>query len=416
MGALCALAQHCSRMHSIIPSKKIGIDTWISICYNAGVLGVILCAAWPCGCCTELHQAASHTYYIPMKVRYALLAVAALLTPAFAADNTVDPFTGVPALSAKRLSGSFTAGYNTNYSGRGLVVTHSVAEGDSSEFAALKLKYDVGKKDLLSFESTIAYTAVSSGHTLYGNPNASYKTVYGQAYQTIYSQLSGVYDHATASAYASQGAKDYADANYGKAKIKQANIENEFVVMTAVRYTRPMWNVAMGHDFIHGGLLGVMAKHYRDQGASCVNEVFITPTITPAPWFEAGVTTRYSFQGITGWWFEPQATFKAPIIGTPEDVKVAAMLTFGLSATADYFDREYFACTNGVQAYWIKLSTPWFASKNLIITPSVSFNWAGRASIKANKMSEFREYSGNPTNTPFKNFGVVGGISATYVF
>ena len=360
-----------------------------------------------------------------MKVRYALLAVAALLTPAFAADNTVDPFTGVPALSAKRLSGSLTAAYASNYTGRGLVVTHSVAEGDSAESAALKLKYDVGKKDLLSFESTIAYTAVSSGHTLYGNPNASYGTVYGQAYQNAYSQiyngaLQEGYSHVEAAARASMAApgkaKEYADANYGKAKIKQANIENEFAVVTAARYTRPLWNVAVGHDFIHGGLLGVMAKHYRDQGASCVNEVFITPTITPAPWFEAGVTTRYSFQGITGWWFEPQATFKAPIIGTPEDVKVAAVLTFALSATADYFEREYFACTNGVQAYWIKLSTPWFASKNLIITPSVSFNWAGRASIKANKMSEFRKYSGDPNNTPFKNFGVVAGVSATCVF
>ena len=360
-----------------------------------------------------------------MKVRYALLAVAALLSPAFAAETTPDAFAGVPALSAKRVSGSLTAGYNTNYTGRGLVISHSVAEGDSSEFAALKLKYDVGKKDLLSFESTLAYTTVSSGHTLYGNPNASYATVYGQAYQGYYSQyyngaLDKGFSHDAATAFASTNApgdaKKYADANYGKAKIKQANIENEFVVVTAMRYTRPKWNVAVGHDFIHGGLLGVMAKHYRDQGASCVNEVFITPAITPVPWFDASVTTRFSFQGITGWWFEPQANFKAPIIGTAEDVKVAGMLTFGLSATADYFSREYFACTNGVQAYWIKLSTPWFASKDLIITPSVSFNWAGRASIKANKMSEYRKYSGNPNNTPFRNFGVVGGISATYVF
>lgn len=336
-----------------------------------------------------------------MKVRYTLLAVAALLTPAFAADSTTDPLANEPALSCKRLSGAFTAGYNSNYSGRGLVVTHSVAEGDSSEFAALKLKYDVGKKDFLSFESTIAYTAVSSGHTLYGNPLLSPEAIYYGALQKGASH---------------EQALQAAQANYGTARIGKRNIENEFAVVTAARYTQPLWNVAVGHDFIHGGLLGVMAKHYRDQGASCVNEVFISPTITPAPWFEAGVTTRFSFQGITGWWFEPQATFKLPIIGEPDNVKMAGLITLGMSATADYFESRYFACSNGGQAYWIKLSTPYFVSKEFIITPSLSFNWAGRASIKANKCSEIKAASGNPNNVPFKNFGVIAGISCTYTF
>ena len=345
-----------------------------------------------------------------MKVRFALLAVAALLTPAFAATTTTDPFTGVPALSAKRLSGSLTAAYASNYTGRGLVVSHSVAEVDSAESAVLKLKYDVGKKDLLSFESTVAYTAVSSGHTLYGNPNVGYGVLAGQA--TAGALAAGM-PMDMAQAYGQQ----YAAENYGKKKIGVKNIENEFAVVTAARYTRPLWNVAVGHDFIHGGLLGVMAKHYRDQGASCVNEVFITPTITPTPWFEASVTTRYSFQGITGWWFEPQATFKAPVFGTPQQANsMVALLTFGMSATADYFESRYFACSNGGQAYWIKLSTPYFASKNFIIVPSVSFHWAGRASIKANKMSEVRAATGDSNNVPFKNFGVVAGVSATYVF
>lgn len=347
-----------------------------------------------------------------MKVRYALLAVAALLTPALAATPTTtpDPLDGVPALSAKRLSGSLTAAYASNYTGRGLVVTHSVAEGDSAESAVLKLKYDVGKKDLLSFESTIAYTAVSSGHTLYGNPNVSPNVLAGQA---MMGAIANGMPQEMAQAYGQQ----YAAENYGKTKIGAMNIENEFAVMTAVRYTRPMWNVAVGHDFIHGGLLGVMAKHYRSQGASCVNEVFITPTITPAPWFEAGVTTRFSFQGITGWWFEPQATFKAPVFGVPQTKNsMVALLSFGLSATADYFESRYFACSNGAQAYWIKLTMPYYASEKLIIAPSLSCNWAGRASIKANKCSKVKMATENQSNVPFKNFGVVAGVSATYVF
>lgn len=354
-----------------------------------------------------------------MKVRYALLAVAALLSPAFAASTTNDPFAGEPALSCKRISGSLTAGYSTNYTGRGLVVSHSVAEGDSSEMLALNLKYDFGRKSYWSFENTVAYTMVSSGHTLYGNPNYGYGPLYAGAYAQAYAQaMQATNNPAMADNMAASFADDYASANSQK-KIKKANIENEFAVVTAFRYTRPMWNVAFGHDFIHGGLLGVMAKHYRDQGASCVNEVFISPTITPAPWFEAGVTTRYSFQGITGWWFEPKVTFKAPIFGEPQKQEansMAALLTFGMSATADYFASRYFACSNGGQAYWIQLSTPWFVNKSLILTPSLSFNWAGRASIKANKMSEFRKATGDANNVPFKNFGIVAGISATYKF
>ena len=352
-------------------------------------------------------------YYRIMKVRSTLLAVAALLTPAFAAEDT-NSLAGVPTISGQRLSGSLSVGYNTNYSGRGIVISHSVAEGDSSEYAALHLTYDVGAKSLWTVESTVAYTMVSSGHTLYGNPRFG-------------ARLSGMAGMQYAAGMVNAGLLDPADAGYAAAKyasemrhrpIKQANIENEFAVVTALKYTQKYWNVSFGHDFIHGGLLGVMAKHYRDQGASCVNEVFITPMVTPAPWVEAGVTTRFSFQGITGWWFEPHVTLKAPVIGTPEDPTMVALLTLGMSATADYFDDPYFACSNGGQAWWIKLSLPYFVneSKSLIITPSVSFNWLGRGAIKANKSSEFKRYSENPHNVPFRNFGVVAGVSCTYKF
>ena len=43
---------------------------------------------------------------------------------------------------------------------------------------------------------------------------------------------------------------------------------------------------------------------------------------------------------IYGWWFEPQVTFKAPLIDTPENVKLAAKLDLGASFTADYFSAE----------------------------------------------------------------------------
>ncbi len=329
-----------------------------------------------------------------MKIRFTLLTAALLAMPALPTVAAEDAFANEPALSKARLKGSLTAGYNTNYVGRGIVISHSVAEGDSSEFAALKLNYDIGKEGRWSIDSTLAYTTVTSGHTLYGNPH------FGPTYKALgayYAAMTG-------------GSNPY------DGPIKENNIENEFAVITALKYTRTKWNIAFGHDFIHGGLLGVMAKAYRDQGASNVNEVFITPEWTPAPWVSVGCSVRFSFQGITGWWFEPYATFKAPIIGTPENPKLVGVCTFALSATADYFDSRYFACANGTQAFWIKLSTPWFVRDNLILTPSVSFHWCGKGALKANKASEYRMYSENSTFTPFRNFGVVAGVSCTLTF
>ena len=317
-----------------------------------------------------------------MNIRFALLAAALITSQAMAESAPAPDFTVEPALSRARLTGSLTAGYATNYSGRGYVVSHAAAQGDSVVLTALKLNYDIGKKDLWSIDSTIAYQAPCSGHTLYGNPRVV---------------VNGVVTPYT---------------------IGARNIENEFAVVTAAKYKRDKWNISMGHDFVHGGLLGVMAKHYHNQGASCVNEFFIAPEWTPAAWVAAGVKTSFSVQGVHGWWFEPYVTFKAPLIGPKEDVKVAAMLTFALSATADYFDGRYNACDNGTQAFWIKLATPWFVTdkKNFIITPSVSFNWLGEGGLKGNQNSEAKHYTENPSYEPFRNFGVVGSISATYTF
>lgn len=363
-----------------------------------------------------------------MKIRYALLA-AALLAPAYA--GTTEPQVEVKeAPAAKRLSGSATFGYDTNYTGRGYVVSHSVAEGDSVLYGALKLNYDIGKPGQWTLGSTIAYQVPTSGHTLYGNPSIGPNIAAGAVDQTIMGTLMGqdmseAAAQATLAGIKAQNATLPTGATYNdtvkaaqKKKIKQANIENQFTVLTEAKYTSTtgLWNVALGHNFTRGGLLGVLAKHYRDQGASVVNEVFIAPEWTPYKWLSIGVKTSYSFQGITGWWFEPYVTAKAPIIGTPEDIKLLGVLTLGMSATADYFADPYNACGNGSQAFWIKFSTPWFVKDNFIITPSISFNWLGKGGIDANKGSEFRHYTENPTMVPFKNFGVVAGVSATYMF
>ena len=76
-----------------------------------------------------------------MKLSYTLIAAALLSTTALAGTPAV---TLEQAPEFKRLSGSLTGGYATNYTGRGYVVSHSVAEGDSVLFAALKTSYDFG--------------------------------------------------------------------------------------------------------------------------------------------------------------------------------------------------------------------------------------------------------------------------------
>ena len=314
-----------------------------------------------------------------------MLAVAAMLAPVMAAEPiSAESFAKLPALSAKRLTGSLTAGYDSNYVGRGLVISHSVAEGDSSELVALKMNYDVGhKQQQWSVDSTIAYRMVSSGHTMYG-PDP-------------YSKLSE------------------------KQHIPARNVENEFVVMTALKYSGKYGHVSLGHEFVHGGLLGAFAKHFREQSASCVNEVFLETVYEPVKWVEIGHTLRLSFQGVQGWWFEPYVTFKAPIIGTPEHLKMAGLLTFAMSATANYFDEGHHANANGTQAFWIKLSTPYFVNKHFVVTPSVSFNWLGSGAQKAAHTSSLRQKTAmvgmeDPTLVPYRNFAVVAGVNCSYVF
>lgn len=324
-----------------------------------------------------------------MKIRNAILA-AALAMPALAGTEAPIIETVAPTPAAKKLSGSLTVGYDSNYTGRGYVVSHSVAQGDSVVYTALKSNYDIGKPGCWSIDSTIAYKIPTSGHTLYGG---SVKAAQPMPIAP------GVVAPAGTSI-----------------PIPVKNIENEFDVLTAVKYSSPTekWNVSFGHQFTHGGLLGVMAKHYRDQGASVINEVYVAPEWTPYKWLSMGLQTNYSFQGIQGWWFQPYLTVKAPIIGTPEDLTLLGVVTVGASFTYGYFDEAYEACANGCQAVWIKLSTPWFVKDNFIITPSVSFNWLGDGGQKANKVSATRPI--NPNAIPFRNFGVVAGVSATYTF
>ncbi|MGN0869278.1 MAG: hypothetical protein ACI4O9_07115 [Akkermansia sp.] len=345
-----------------------------------------------------------------MKRSLTLLCLSALSALASAQPSTDNDFAALPTVSAKRVSGSLTLGYDTLGNDRGVVLSHSVVEGDGSPFASLKLNYDFGRKGGWSYDSIIYYRDVTSGHRLYGNPTYGPQTAaaIGAGYALRQGLTPGTPQF---DAVANQVA-----AKYRNTHVKQANCEPEIAFVNDLRYTQEKWNVSFGHTFIHGGILGVMAKHFRHQGASCVNEAFIRPELTPYKWVSAGVTTRYSFSGIDGWWFEPDITFKAPLIGTEDNVKVAAVLKLAMTATANYFNHTDAANGNGSQAYYTKLYLPWMVNDHLTITPGIGLHWAGRGAVRCNEKSAYARACNNNDFKPFRNFAVVGTIMCTYSF
>lgn len=324
------------------------------------------------------------------------------LSVSSAAD--VSSFDSLPALSSKRLSGSLTIGYDTLANDRGVVLSHSVLGGDGSPIGALKYNYDFGKQGKWSFDGMVYFRDVTSAHRLYSNPNFGEAFAQGYVHQK-YPMLP-------------VGSPAYNDAvqKMTQTPVKQANAESQWVLQNGMKYTEDKWNVAFGHSFIRGGVLGVFAKHFRRQGASTLNEFFITPEWTPAPWFSLGCSVRYSAAGITGWWFLPELTLKAPLYKQGDTVKLAAVAKFCMASTSDYFDNTDSACNNGSQAYYCKLTMPWFVDEHWVLTPGVGFHWLGKGAIYVNKRSSYAIATGNPTYVPFRNFAVVGSIMATYRF
>ena len=294
-----------------------------------------------------------------MKARHLLLALAAVATQAFAGTPTIiapaldgpAPCKKTPKLCSKRLSGSLTAGYATNYTCRGLVASHALAEGDGAEKLQLDLSYDIGRKGFFTLENRTAYTVLSSGHHLLG--------------------------------------------------VQETNIDNELTVETSLKYTRKLWFASLGHQFTHGGLLGVYAKNIEGNSAAVTNEAFLTLGMTPLSWLELGVKISYAFDGMEGFWFEPYVKGAWTLVGCKKAPKLQAAVTLAMSATAGYFPHEVGnAC--GAQAWWIEAALPWHITKHFVLTPAVSLNWLGCGAQN--------------TGNLYRNHGVVGSVSASYVF
>ena len=313
-----------------------------------------------------------------------MMAAALMSASAFAGDATMDTFVTQPSQDFKRLSGAVHVGAGTAYTLHGYVPTTAVVQGEGYGMTALQLAYDFGKESFWSYNGGLSYKVPFSGHTLYGNPSKEFAPGYNVDMKT--------------------------------AKHSTLNIENELIVRNGLKYTRELWNAGFGYDFIHGGIPGVVAKHFDGESQSYMQQYWVSAEVTPVAWFSADIQAARTFDTITGWWFEAHARFKAPLIGSPEDIKLAGILEFGISWTDRFYSDKHNACDNGIQAYWVKLSTPWFMNeaKNVILTPSVSFNWLGNGGRQANKQSEAKKFG--EYYTPFRDFAVVGDITLTYKF
>ena len=367
-----------------------------------------------------------------MKKSLITMMAAALMGTAFAGEATADNFQVSAPQDFKRLSGAVHVGGGTAYTLHGYVPTTSVVQGEGYGMGAIQLAYDFGSEGFWSYNGAISYKAPFSGHTLYGNPTMTRDQFGAVLPKSSFAQMAAAsnpalntqvapgmtYGQAWASGAVENAQLDaaYEQAYQSNKKMGAKNIENEFLVRNSAKYTRNYWNVAFGHDYVHGGIAGVVAKHFDHQKDSKMQQLFMNFEVTPVAWFSADLNCARTFDTVQGWWFEAHARLKAPIIGSPEDITVAGMLEFGMSWAANFYESSHNACSNGTQAFWLKLATPWFVddAKSFILTPSVSFNWLGKGGMKANEKSHAKVFGGD--YVPFRRFAVVGDVAATYKF
>ena len=259
-----------------------------------------------------------------------------------------------PVATSSPLSGDIYAGYASNYTCRGIVASHALAEGDSVIPAGVNLNYKLC--DANSIVASASYTTLTSGHHLMGDRDISFhnETNFNLGWQN-----------------------------------KDGLLKN--------------LSTTLGWNLIHGGLLGNFAKY--DHAHSVTQEFYLNLNYDLTQNWFAGVTTSYAFQGMTGWGFRPHVGDQAAICSDIDFV-----LSAGMSATSSYFDNKSLFMSNGSQAWWLKAELPVkLGAKNLSLVPFVSFNWAGEGALKANRGSDRGD-------KPYKNFGVVAGAGLVYSF
>ena len=154
-----------------------------------------------------------------------------------------------PVATSSPLSGDIYAGYASNYTCRGIVASHALAEGDSVIPAGVNLNYKLC--DANSIVASASYTTLTSGHHLMGDRDTSFhnETNFNLGWQN-----------------------------------KDGLLKN--------------LSTTLGWNLIHGGLLGSFAKY--DHAHSVTQEFYLNLNYDLTQNWFAGVTTSYAFQGMTG--------------------------------------------------------------------------------------------------------------------
>ncbi len=293
-----------------------------------------------------------------LSVAFALASVGVVLA---GTQQVVQP---APVVTECPLSGVVNVGYASNYTSHGIVASHAMVGGDGVMPLSVDLAYKLNENE--SIVASLGYTVITSGHHFMQN-------------------LYGV--QMPAPAFHNETNLNLGWQNKGLA---------EGLTLTA------------GWELTHGGLDGFFAK-YSGKAPS-----FRAHSVTQSFYVNAnydinkncfvGADLSYAFQGLTGWWIEPYVGYKTELCSCADLV-----LTAGTSVSAGIMD-SMLPNANGAQSWWIKAEAPFKVGvENLTVSPFISLNWAGCGALKFNKQL--------PEGwKPYKNFGVVVGVQASYAF
>lgn len=225
----------------------------------------------------------------------------------------------------KRLFGTLSAGYSTNYDYRGLVSETST--GTNYTPIALDLEYKL---------------------------NDSWRLYSDLEYKAIWD-------------------KDY-DAN-----------NNEFSVELGAKTQRwlPGLTISPNYKLTHGGIMGDVIKYGRDKAHSVFQSFGVGLEYdlgaVGADGFFVGASADYVFQGGSGWWFQGVAGYEAKFTE-----RFSAIISAEFNATAGFYGAWAEPMSDGDMSYGLKLQLPYKLNKSLTLTPFIGTWWLGSSANNVN--------------------------------
>ncbi len=292
-----------------------------------------------------------------------ILSIAAAIAATGAAFAGTQPVVQPePVVTECPLSGSVNVGYASNYTSHGIVASHAMVGGDGVMPLSVDLAYKLNENE--SIVASLGYTVITSGHHYM-------KNVFGAESPSFHNET---------------------NFNLGWQNKGLA----EGLTLTA------------GWELTHGGLDGLFAKYSGKapsfRAHSVTQSFYVNANYDINKNFFAGAEVAYAFQGLTGWWIEPYVGYKTELCSCSDLV-----LTAGTSICSSIMDSTL-PHANGAQAWWIKAEAPFKVGvENLTVSPFISLNWAGSGALRLNKWCA-------EGVKPYKNFGVVVGVQASYAF